>query len=134
MREEVVKLLASLRRRNVISEVREHTPGSFVVRLAPMSALFEAPRRRRHPQPPALASDPVSLQGLDASTRDLLRTLARRSLLGLGVQAESVTLEQEEMLRQFVALSRAIPQGPHREQALRDAIGRAIQEIDDDVS
>lgn len=47
VREEVRKLLARLRRGGVVSEIVEHTPGSFAVRLAPMRALFEAAPRLR---------------------------------------------------------------------------------------
>ena len=52
VREAVVRLFASLRRRGVISAVKEHTPGSFVVTPAPLSALREAGRRRREPEAP----------------------------------------------------------------------------------
>ena len=47
VREAVVRLLPSLRRRNVIAGYAEHTAGSFVVTFAPVRALFEVPRRRR---------------------------------------------------------------------------------------
>src|SRR5688572_10591297 len=52
VREAVRKLLGSLKRRGVVSEHREHTPGSFVVKLAPTSALWNAPRRKREPLNP----------------------------------------------------------------------------------
>src|SRR5262245_45437664 len=47
VRQAIVQLFASLRRRNVIEAWAEHTPGSFVVTLAPVRALFEVPKRRR---------------------------------------------------------------------------------------
>ncbi|MGI8617895.1 MAG: hypothetical protein ACR2L6_02255, partial [Gemmatimonadaceae bacterium] len=40
-------LLFSLRRRGVVAEWREHNEGSFAVSLAPVSALFDAPKRKR---------------------------------------------------------------------------------------
>src|SRR3954468_15927116 len=45
VREAVIRLLHVLRRRGVVSCHQEHTPGSFVVSLAPVSALWEAPKR-----------------------------------------------------------------------------------------
>src|SRR6266576_1409749 len=47
VREGIVSLLPSLRRRGVVKEWKEHTSGSFVIRLAPISSLLDAPRRRR---------------------------------------------------------------------------------------
>src|SRR5689334_12617868 len=75
VREAINALLHVLRRRGVVREFREHTAGSFVVTLAPISELWEAPRRRRdrgQPEAPA----PPSLKGLDEETRLLLRNLA----------------------------------------------------------
>jgi len=46
VREGIVALLPSLRRRGVVSDWKEHTSGSFVVRLAPISSLLNAPRRK----------------------------------------------------------------------------------------
>src|ERR687890_2298779 len=43
VRDAVLRRLASLRRRNVVADVREHTAGSFVVALAPLAALVDAP-------------------------------------------------------------------------------------------
>src|SRR4051812_39384448 len=47
VREAVIRLIASLRRRNVIDRYEEHTPGSFSIRLASIGAMVDAPRRRR---------------------------------------------------------------------------------------
>ena len=126
VREALIKLFPSLRRRGVISGIQEHTPGSFVVTLAPMSDLFDAPRRRREKTPPPVA-DPPSLAGLDADTRALLRRLAMASLTTLGVRAPDQFVESE-MLRQFAALSLAVEAGPDREARFRAAIVRAIEE------
>jgi hypothetical protein len=136
VREAIVRLLASLRRRNVVAEVREHTAGSFVVRLAPVRALFEAPRRRREPAPAAVA-DPDALTGLADETRALLRLLAAHALDALGVhpagrvRGTNERFLQDEMVRQFAALSVAIPAGPDRELQLRAAARRALEEYEE---
>jgi hypothetical protein len=137
VREAIVKLLHSLRRRNVVVDVQEHTAGSFVVRLAPVRALFEAPARTRHPseRPPAPPPDPESLRALDAHTRALLRELALRALDALGVVAPAEALVRDEMVRQFGTLSAALPPPgdgtADREAVLQQALERAIDEFDD---
>ena len=126
VREAIRKLLTSLRRRGVVAEHREHTAGSFVVQLAPTSALWNAPRRKReHSQPPA--ADPPALEALEPETRALLRVLALASLDALGVR-DPASLVDREMLKQFGALAAAIPDGPDREARLRAVITRAIGE------
>ena len=129
VREGVLQLLASLRRRNVIAGYREHTAGSFVVELAPISALFEAPRRRRERTVPA-APDPRALKGLDEETRRHLRTLAVTVLQHLGVHSPTRRIVEDEMLRQFTALAASVPEGPDREALLQQAIARALEEND----
>src|SRR3954471_6396300 len=47
VRAAILALLPSLRRRVVVTEWREPSPGSFVVKLASISALLAAPRRKR---------------------------------------------------------------------------------------
>jgi len=132
VREAVIRLLHSLKRKGVVASHEEHTPGSFVVTLAPMHALLEAPRRQRDarrgvkPQP---ASEPPSLQALEPETRDLLRDLAARALDQLGVHDREPFLEGE-MLRQFSVLAAAVPTGADRERRLRQAIRRAMEEYD----
>lgn len=126
VREAVAKLLASLRRRGVISDFGEHTVGSFVVRLAPLSALLAAPRRRGE-RPPAPPADTRELGALDPETRRMLRELALRSLDELGVESSRRFVESE-MLRQFALLAPGVPAGPRREQRLRDAIVLALGE------
>lgn len=130
VREAVRKLLGSLKRRGVVSEHREHTPGSFVVRLAPPSALWNAPRRKREPVHPAPV-DPPALEALEPETRALLRTLAIASLHALGVR-EPESLIEGEMLKQFGALAAAIPPGPDREARLRAVVARAIEDSVDE--
>jgi hypothetical protein len=130
VREAILRLLASLRRKGVVHAVQEHTPGSFVVELAPMRALLEAPRRKRE-RGMRVPPDPRELQGLDAETRRLLRELAERTLLSLGVHARPAALVQDEMLRRFTTLAASTPPGPEREQRLRVALRSAIAEYDE---
>ena len=129
VREGVRKRLTSLRRRNVVAAVHEHTPGSFVIELAPMSALVEAPKRKREAMP--VPPDPSILKGLGTETRALLRTLATRALDALGVHAPPREFVSDEMVRQFAALAPGVPAGPDRESRLRAAIQRALDELDE---
>lgn len=129
VRQAVLQLLSSLRRRNVLAGFREHTAGSFVVELAPVHALFTAPRRRREPPPPPLP-DPSTLAGLDDETRRLLRTLATIRLQQLGVHSPTRALVEDEMLTQYAALARSIPEGPDREARLQQAVITALEELD----
>jgi hypothetical protein len=130
VRDALVKLFFSLRRRGVIKEAQEHTAGSFVVTLAPVAALFAAPKRDRHPME-QFVPDPTSLAGLGDETRTLLRELAVRTIQSLGAQSATKRFIQDEMRRQFAALSAAVPDGPERERRLRDAIASAIVELDE---
>lgn len=128
VREAIVKLLPSLRRRNVIEGYAEHTPGSFVVTFAPVKALFETPRRRR--EKPAPVTRPPSLAGLDEETVRQLRDLASMSLAVLGVNAPTRAQLDDEMLRQFGVLSAALPEGADREALLQQAMLRAAEEYE----
>jgi hypothetical protein len=128
VRESIVKLLPSLRRRNVIEGYAEHTPGSFVVTFAPVKALFETPKRRR--EKPAPPPRPASLSGLDEETVRQLRDLAAISLAVLGVNAPTRAQLEDEMLRQFTALSAALPDGTDREALLQQALLRAAEEYE----
>ena len=128
VREAIVKLLPSLRRRNVISSYAEHTPGSFAVEFAPVRALFETPKRRRErvmtkPVPP-------SLQALDEETLRQLRDLAAISLAVLGVQSPTRLQLEDEMQRQFTALSSVLPNDGDREALLQQALMRAAEEYE----
>ena len=130
VREAIIRTLHDLRRRNVVKEWEEHTPGSFVVRPDSMAALVEAPRRKQA-SPPRPASPP-SLESLDPETRTLLRDLAERVLEGLGVHTKEPFLEGE-MLKQFSRLARMIP--PHledraREAYLREAVRRTLDDYE----
>lgn len=130
VREAVVRLLPSLRRRNVISGFVEHTPGSFVVTLAPVKALFEAPRRRRERGPLVKALVPRSLEGLDGETQNQLRDVAVMSLEALGLRTPTNAQIEDEMLRQFAVLASSIEDNEDREAVLQQALERARGEFD----
>ena len=132
VRQAVLALFPSLRRRNVITGWEEHTPGSFVVTLAPLSALFEAPKRRRErrngqTEPPA---PPPTLAALDPESLNLLRRLAVSSLTILGVH-DFERFVESEMSAKFATLSAAIADSDDPATDLRDAIRRAIDELDE---
>ena len=129
VRAAIVQLFASLRRHGVISDVIEHTPGSFVVTFAKLTAVRDAPRRSRNPHelPPR---DPERLAALEPETRVLLRRLAQRSIEELGVEPTADFVEHE-MLEQFAAKAPSVPEGSDREQRLRDALRAALHEYDD---
>ena len=130
VREAVLRLLNALKRKGVVARHREHTAGSFVVTLAPVQQLWDAPRRRRtRLSETSTPAEPATLQALDGDTRALLRQLAERSLDMLGARDRGRFLESE-MLRQFGALSASLPVGPEREARLRAAIRLALEQYD----
>jgi hypothetical protein len=125
VRETIVRLLGSLRRRGVVDAWHEHTSGSFVVTVAPIRSLREAPRRARERR--AVSPDPAVLRGLAPPTRARLRELAHLALEQLGIREPDVFIE-DEMVSQFTALARGVPEGPDRERRLLAAIERTIEE------
>lgn len=127
VREAVIRLLHTLKRRGVVTGHEEHTAGSFVVTLAPVHALWESPKRKRDQPPPP--PEPPSLDALTADTRKLLRDLAERALDALGMRERDAFVEGE-MLRQFGAIAASVPDGPRREARLRDAIQLAMEQYD----
>ena len=129
VRPAVQRRLARLRRQGVVADVNEHTPGSFVIALAPLRTMLAASRRKKDPALPAL-QDPVALRALAAATRAALRALAVRSLEVLGVPRTDALVEGE-MLRQFSRLAGSVENGPGREAGLRAAALIALDEISD---
>jgi hypothetical protein len=131
VREATIRVFHELRRKGVVEGFTEHTPGSFVVTLAPMQAMLEAQRRGDSrsvaplPEPPA----PPTLSALDASTREQLRALAERSLDALGVR-ERAPFVEAEMLRLFGEIAVEAGRGPDREARLRAAIARMLAEVE----
>jgi hypothetical protein len=127
VREAVIRLLHALKRRGVITSHQEHTPGSFVVAMAPVSALWESPKRNggRGVAPPPRT--PPSLDDLDEESRVMLRNLAERALEGLGIK-DTAEFLQGEMLRQFAAIAGTIGDAPNREARLRTALRAALDQ------
>ncbi len=132
VREAIVRLLPSLRRRNVISGFEEHTPGSFIVAFAPVRALFEAPSRRRERTPRTAPAVPSAFVALDAETQRQLRDLATLALAVLGLQSPTRAQVEDEMHRQFAVLTAAVPDGKDREALLQQAMLRAAEEYESD--
>ncbi|HZK77736.1 MAG TPA: Smr/MutS family protein [Gemmatimonadaceae bacterium] len=131
IRQEILGMLPSLRRRGVVESWKEHTPGSIIVKLAPMSALLLASKRRRDtPNAMPKEMDPKSLEALGSNTLRLLRQLATQNLELLGVSDTKPFVEQE-MVRTFAALAGSVPPGENREERLCDAIRRALEEVSD---
>lgn len=126
----IVALLPSLRRRGVVSEWREHSPGSFVVKLGSISSLLEAPRRKRERKSSTPIPTPRSLEGLESSTLSLLRRLAVRSLESLGVR-DTASFVEAEMVSKFNSLAAGVNPGAEGEGRLRDAIKDALEQLDE---
>jgi len=130
VRAAVDRLLYALRRRGVVTAHREHSPGSFVVELAPVSALWESPKRNRGrgaiSVPP---SAPPSLDSLDSETRTLLRHLAERALEGLGVK-NTEPFVPGEMIKQFGAIAATVGDAPGREERFHRAVRTALDQYE----
>jgi len=129
VREAIVQLFSTLRRRGVIDRVAEHTPGSFVVTFAKLNAVRDAPQRSRNPHEPP-QRDPAGLAALEPETRAILRLLAKRAIEELGAEPKPSFVEQE-MLAQFAAAAPGVPEGADREQRLLDVLRAALHEYDD---
>lgn len=127
IRREILEMLPSLRRRGIVESWKEHSPGSIVVKLASVSALLDAPRRRRDKVQAVPSSRAPAIGGLEAETLRALRELALQNLASLGVVETDQFIEQE-MARTFSALIAGIPNGSQREEALRETIRKAIEE------
>jgi CheY-like chemotaxis protein len=126
-KEATQKVLNRLRRLGVIDSYGEDTPGSFIVSLAPLRTLLEAPARRRTPAPaPTRRLPPI--EGLRPATRDRLRYLASRALDALGVKEPGDALLEGEMARQFSMIIRTAPAGIDGDKWLDGAITKALRE------
>ncbi|MEJ7811549.1 MAG: hypothetical protein WKG32_14145 [Gemmatimonadaceae bacterium] len=128
VRAAVLTLLSKLQRGGVVNGVRPHTPGSFVVELAPFKPVHAARQRRlaKAAPPPA---DPAALAALDPESRAILREVAERALSDLGVHEPALFLH-EEMLRQFSRVAARLDEGPDREARLRSALRQALEDFD----
>jgi hypothetical protein len=140
VKEGVARRLQALRRLGVVESFAEHTPGSFVVALAPLRAMVDAPRRRRGPHPATNQEEPPPVAGLERSTLLLLEELAHCSLVALGAP-DSAKFLRDEMQRQYTRIVAALGTseeagsparagGADRESRLRAALEQAIAEYD----
>jgi hypothetical protein len=123
----VHRLLLALRRRGVVDSIAEHTPGSFVVTLAPLRALRDAPRRLREPNAEPKPRQPQALAGLEPEKCQLLSRLAELALGDIGVRDAQPFLERE-MLTQLSRLAPALRESGDRERQLQEALRAAIEE------
>ena len=131
VRTAILNLLPTLRRRGVVNDWSEHSPGSLVVTLGPIAALLNAPRRKRDRDSAQHAViDPQALTALDSGTLKLLRLLSIRSLENLGVRDPEKFVEAE-MLAKFNSLAGSIPAGEGSEGRLRKAIAAALEQLDE---
>jgi len=132
VREAVLALMPSLRRRGIVKSWREHTPGSIVVTLAPVADLLSAPKRNRErdsDQKDQSPGVPVSLAALEPETLALLRRLAVETIESLGVRHTEGFVEQE-MQAIFAKLSVTLAVSGDREGTLRRAISSAIEDVE----
>jgi hypothetical protein len=133
VREAVLRLLPSLRRKGVVKSWREHTQGSVVVTLAPVAALLGAPKRNRDRDPAGVSNPgktvPASLGALEPDTLTLLRRLAIATIESLGVR-QSESFIADEMRAIFTKLSVTIPVSADREGTLRRAIISALEDLE----
>ena len=135
VREAVRRLLGLLSTRGVVEQHTEHSPGSFAVRLAPLSAATaRRPATTLEPAPmePIV---PPTLDGLLPETREQLRLLAEGTLQALGIRDPSADFVRDEMTRQCSVLASNLAPAAtaeEREQLLQRAISHAIERLDDD--
>ncbi len=127
VKEATRRVLNRLRRLGVVETYGEDTPGSFVVALAPLRSLLEAPARRRTPAPTSTRKG-STIQGLKTDTRERLHYLASRAIDALGVKDASEGLVAGEMARQFSMIARTAPAGVDADQWVDAAITRALRE------
>jgi len=120
-------VLNRLRRLGVIESYGEDTPGSFIVSLAPLRSLLEAPARRRTRETPPARKLP-GIQGLKPETGERLRSLATRAIDALGVKDASDSVIAGEMVRQFSMIARTAPTGVDADKWVDGAITKALRE------
>lgn len=130
IRDAIVRLFPVLRRHGVILEAREHTAGAFIVRLASLRELVDAPRRNRRRTPPPVPRDPVVLKGLNRDTLAALRRLAEHALDAFGVSHRTPSFVSDEMVRQFSRIATSLPDTPDRDAKLTAAIYAALSEYE----
>lgn len=130
VKEATRRVLNRLRRSGVIQSFGEDTPGSFIVRLAPLRSLLEAPARRSSPKRSPPRRGP-SIQGLRPETRNRLHYLASRAIDSLGIRDPTESQIGVEMERQFSMIARTAPAGVDADKWVDSAITRALREYED---
>lgn len=132
VRNAIMTLMPSLRRRGIVQSWREHTPGSIVVTLAPVTTLLGAPKRNREREyntGVAVIATPESLAALEPETLAQLRRLAILTIKSLGIDDPAPFLE-DEMQRVFATLTVTLPVSADREGTLQRAMRSAIEELE----
>ena len=127
IKESTLRVLNRLRRAGVIQAFGEDTAGSFVVQLAPLRSLLEAPARRKGSRS-SIPKKKANIQGLKSETRDQLHYLASRAIDALGVKKPSESQILTEMERHFSVFARTAPVGVDTDRWLNSAISRALIE------
>lgn len=131
VREEIRSLLTRLRHAGVVARVREHTPGSFAVELAPLRALLDAADRSRRSAPRSPEPSAGTLEGLPPATLARLRVLAVRSLESLGISPRDERVVAGEMAREFSLLVRGADGRSLSDAWLAAVIEHALREFED---
>jgi hypothetical protein len=128
----VARRIAALRRAGVVASVSEHTPGSYVVRLSPMSSMLAASERSssRSGEERKGQKLPQSIASLTPATQRLVRDLAERTLVSLGVRNTSSSIINDEMERQTALLTRSMPRDADRENWIRRAALRVLNDLE----
>ena len=99
-------------------------------RIPLVEGTLELEGRIALPEPALIVDRAESLSALSAGTLKLLRQLAVQNLESLGVNDSKAFIDQE-MVRTFSTLATSISAGEDREEKLRAAIRRAIDEVSD---
>ena len=128
----VARRIAALRRAGVVASVTEHTPGSYVVRLSPMSSMLAASERSssRSGEGRKGQNLPPSIASLTPETQRIVRDLAERTLVSLGVRNTSSSIINDEMERQTALLTRSMPRDAERENWIRRAALRVLNDLE----
>lgn len=133
IKNDILALLHTLRRKGVVKSWQEHSAGALVVQLGSVKDLLTAPARHRdtkrgNAKARVVNSEP-GLAALEGETRSLLRELAERTIVDLGIR-DAEGLVESEMLHKLSLLVHSLPESGDREAALRSVIIRAIEEMD----
>jgi hypothetical protein len=131
VREATRRTLYALKRGGVIQAIRDDTPGSFVVTLAPLRTMLDAPNRRKPGTPTAASVPAATIKGLSARTQGRLWELSAHALDSLGIRNGSPEVMRDEMERQFSRLVASAPTGAPLERWIASGIERALREYED---